>query len=152
MRRAKVVVGAAMAMWSGVTLGATPDLDWLTGRWCAARAGQLIEETWLAPVGGALIGMSRTTRGEAMQSFEFMRITRDGAHTAMHVLPNGEAATVFPMVASGPGWVRFANAAHDFPNTIEYRSQGERLHAWIAGPDQEGKPMRIAFDYTRCAP
>ncbi|TAA11839.1 hypothetical protein EA658_13330 [Pseudoxanthomonas winnipegensis] len=151
MRMAATMMVVGLGMWSGAAQAAAPDLAWLSGRWCGGEAGRVIEEAWLAPVGGELIGMSRTVKGEATQSFEFMRIVREGEGLAMHVEPNGETATVFALVASGPGWIRFGNPAHDFPNTIEYRRQGERLNAWIAGPGPDGKPLRIDFDYTRCA-
>lgn len=152
MRMAKAMLAIGLATCVGAAQAAATDLGWLSGRWCGGEAGRVIEEAWLAPVGGELIGLSRTSKGDTTQSFEFMRIARDGAGLAMRVQPNGVAATVFPMVASGPGWIRFGNPAHDFPNTIEYRRQGERLNAWIAGPGQDGKPLRIDFDYTRCAP
>lgn len=149
MATAVLAIGSAMCV-PAAQADAAPDLGWLSGHWCGGEAGRVIEETWLAPVGGESIGLSRTSKGGTTQSFEFMRIVGDGAGPAMRVQPNGHAATVFPRVASGAGWIRFGNAAHDFPNTIEYRREGDRLHAWIEGPGPQGEPLRIAFDYTRC--
>lgn len=148
MPKAMLAIGLAGCV--NVAWAATPDLGWLSAPWCGGDAGRVIQETWLAPVGGELIGVSRTSQGERMASFEFMRIVRDGAGVALRVQPDGDTPTVFPMAASGQGWIRFENAAHDFPNTIEYRRQGDRLHAWIAGPGEDGKPLRIAFDYALC--
>lgn len=152
MRIAATMMAVGLSLWSGTAPATTPDLGWLSGRWCGGEAERVVEETWLAPVGGELIGMSRTRKGETTRSFEFMRIVREGEGLAMRVQPNGGTATVFLSVASGQGWIRFGNPAHDFPNTIEYRRQGARLQAWIAGPGPDGKPMRVDFDYTRCAP
>jgi hypothetical protein len=33
---------------------------------------------------------------------------------------------------------------------VEYRRQGEALHAEIAGAGEDGKEMVISFDYVRC--
>src|SRR3546814_14135465 len=79
-----------------------------------------------------------------------MRIVSDGGATSFHAQPNGAPPTVFTMVASGEGWIRFENPEHDFPNQVEYRREGDRLSAWIAGPGPDGAQVRIAFEYRAC--
>ena len=79
-----------------------------------------------------------------------MRVAPAGKDAGLHVQPNGEMATVFAIVERGKDRVLFGSAAHDFPNRIEYRREGDALHAWIAGPGQDGKEMKIPFDYRRC--
>ena len=150
MRCRQAVVGAVLAMCAGGAVAAEPGLDWLAGQWCGGGGDRRIEEVWLPEAGGALLGMSRTLRGDATESFEFMRIVPAGADAALHVQPNGAPPTVFAIAEREAGRVRFENAAHDFPSRIEYRRQGDALHAWIAGPGRDGKDLRIAFDYRRC--
>lgn len=125
-------------------------LAWLEGRWCGEDAGQRIDESWLPQAGGMLLGMSRTLRDGKVVSFEFMRIVVDGDAASFHVQPNGAPPTVFAMEARGEGWIRFANQAHDFPNRVEYRRNGDRLSAWIAGPGADGTEMRVPFEYRAC--
>lgn len=152
MRKRVTVPGVlALAMMAGpVGAGEPPDLSWLAGDWCGDNQGVQLEETWLAPVGGQLLGMARTLRGGQVASFEFMRIVVDGEVASFHAQPDGAPPTVFTMEDGGAGWIRFANDAHDFPNRIEYRREGDRLSAWIAGPDGEGGEMRIPFEYRAC--
>lgn len=150
MRYAKTMLGAALALWSGLTMAAQPGLDWLAGHWCGGEGERRIDEVWLPEAGGLLVGMSRALKGGKVESFEFMRIVSDGDATRFHVQPNGVPATVFAMAAQGDGWIRFENAEHDFPNRIEYRRDGEMLKAYIAGPGQDGRELRIPFEYRRC--
>ena len=129
---------------------AAPTLSWISGHWCGESQDRRVEEVWLAETGGQLIGMAQTVEGNAVTSFEFMRIVSDVEGTRFHVQPDGAPPTVFTMEAGGDGWIRFANAAHDFPNRIEYRRDGDRLDAYIAGPDGEGGELRIPYRYRAC--
>ncbi len=129
---------------------ATPELDWLAGQWCGGDPAERIEEHWLAPRGGELLGLSRTIRGERMVAFEFLRIaTVEGVPTYL-AQPGGRPPTAFARSAGGKDWVRFENPAHDFPQRIEYRRNGDTLHAEIAGPGEDGKEMVIGFEYRSC--
>lgn len=150
MRHAKVILGACLALWTGHALAGEPGLDWLAGRWCIGDPGRQVDEVWLPEAGGESIGMSRTLRGAKVQSFEYMRIASDDKGASLHVQPNGAPPTIFSQAARGDGWIRFENPAHDFPNRIEYRRQGDRLHAYIAGPGRDGKQVKIPFEYRRC--
>ncbi len=150
MRNTKTLLAAGLALASGTAAAEGPALDWIAGNWCGGADGRHIEEVWLPEAGGALLGMSRTLRDGKTESFEYMRIVPSGRDAGMHVQPNGAPPTTFTILEKGDVWVRFGNDAHDFPNRIEYRREGERLHAWIAGPGPDGKEMRIPFDYRRC--
>ncbi|MDG6348545.1 DUF6265 family protein [Luteimonas sp. 8-5] len=140
-------VGCGLALASGT---AQADLAWLEGRWCGGNDGRRIDEAWLPQAGDMLMGMSRTVRDGKVESFEFMRIVVDGDAASFHVQPNGVPPTVFAMEDRGEGWIRFANEAHDFPNRVEYRRNGDGLSAWIAGPGEDGAELRIPFEYRRC--
>lgn len=150
MRRKKVMLGACLALCAGQATADEPGLDWLAGHWCSSNGGQQAEEVWLPEAGGALLGMSRTVRGSKVESFEYMRIVSDDKAWRFHVQPNGVPPTVFVQVARGDAWIRFENPAHDFPNRIEYRREGEQIHAYIAGPGRDGQELKIPFDYRRC--
>ena len=149
MRYLKTVFGMAMALGAGNTAAAA-ELDWLAGRWCGGEGDEQVEEVWLPTSAGMLLGMSRTTVANKAKSFEFMRIVDEGGKAALHVQPDGAPATVFIEVERDTQRVRFGNAAHDFPNQIEYQREGEQLRAWIAGPGRDGQPLRIDFEYRVC--
>ncbi|MBA2077296.1 hypothetical protein PCA_02060 [Rhodanobacter sp. PCA2] len=150
MRCMKRMLAAGLALGAGTAAAAAPELDWLAGHWCGGTANRQIEEVWLPEGGGMLLGMSRTLRDGRTESFEFMRIVAAGKQAGFHVQPNGVPPTRFAIAERGEQRVRFENAAHDFPNRIEYRREGDVLHAWIAGPGRDGKEMRIPFEYRRC--
>jgi hypothetical protein len=126
------------------------DLDWLAGRWCSADGSGGYEESWLAPRGGAMIGLSREIRGDRMVGFEFMRIALVDEVPTYLAQPNGRPPTAFPRAEGGEHWVRFENKAHDFPQRIEYRRDGELLNAEISGPGEGGKTMEMLFALKRC--
>ena len=151
MRHAKAMLGMCLALCSGQAMSAEPTLDWLAGHWCSNGQDRQVDEVWLPEAGGALLGMSRTLRGARVESFEYMRIVSEAGVAQFHVQPNGVPPTVFAQAARGDGWIRFENSAHDFPNRIEYRREGDAMHAYIAGPGRDGKEMKIPFEYRLCA-
>ncbi len=146
------LLGAGLALGSGAANAAGSGFDWLAGHWCGGSEQRKIEEFWLPQAGGALLGMSRTLSGDSTESFEFMRLVPSGNDAGFHVQPNGVPATLFTISSQGRGWVVFENPAHDFPNRIEYRSEGDALRAVISGPGEDGKQHEIRFDYRRCTP
>ena len=150
MRRKQALLGIGLALCANAAMAAGPGFDWLAGHWCSSDDARQVDEVWLPEAGGSLLGMSRTVRGAKTESFEFMRIVPAGDRAGFHVQPNGVVATVFAIADRGDGWVRFENAAHGFPNRIEYRREGEALQASIAGPGRDGKELKIPFDYRRC--
>lgn len=151
--QAIAVCAAITCIHPSSAAAATPggvELDWLNGQWCSQAEGPRVEETWLAPVGGRLHGLSRTSSGQQVMSFEFMWITPMDGVVTFHASPNGGPPTAFPRTAGGADWVRFENPAHDFPNRIDYRVREGHLLANISGPGADGKPMAIGFDYVPC--
>ncbi len=126
------------------------DLHWLAGDWCGGSGAEGIEESWLPWRGGGSVGVSRTMRGDRLIGFEFLRIAvEDGVPTYI-AQPGGRAPTRFRRTDGGETWVRFENPAHDFPQRIEYRRDGDRLVASISGPGEGGKAMTIPFEFRRC--
>jgi hypothetical protein len=150
MRKAKAMLGAGLVLATGAATAGGAEFDWLAGHWCGGSAERRIDEVWLPEAGGALLGMSRTVKDGATGSFEFMRLVPAGEQAGFHVQPNGVAPTLFAIAERGEQRVLFENAAHDFPNRIEYRREGDALHAWIAGPGDDGKTLTIPFEYRRC--
>ena len=150
MRHSKVMLGGCLVLCAGWASSGELQLDWLAGRWCSTGEGRQVEEVWLAEAGATALGMSRTVRGGKLESFEYMRVAFEDKSARLHVQPNGAPPTVFAQAGRGDDWIRFENPAHDFPNRIEYRREGDKLHAYISGPGSDGKEMKIPFDYQRC--
>jgi hypothetical protein len=127
-------------------------LAWLSGHWCSATADTRIEELWLPPHGGVLLGLGRSLEGPRTAGFEFMRIAEVDSVPTFFGQPNGVPPTAFRRTAGGADWIRFENPEHDFPTRVEYRRVGKSaLHAEVAGPGAGGKEQVIAYDYQLCS-
>ena len=146
----------AVALSAIVLDGAAPAqqkierVAWLQGCWQIAGPDRIIEEQWMAPRAGSMLGMSRTVRGEKVAAYETMMIRERGENLTFEAHPSGQPAATFVSTSVAESEVVFENAAHDFPQQIGYRSKDGALFAWIAG-SVSGKPRRVEFPYVRTA-
>lgn len=123
------------------------ELHWLKGCWRAEGGRSLITEVWTAPPMPAMLGYSYTTREGHVRAWEQTRIELIDGVPHFVAMPNGAPPVAFRMRAtSEPNHVWFDNPAHDFPQTVEYRREGDRLHAAVSAADGAD---RIAFAYRR---
>jgi hypothetical protein len=125
-------------------------LDWISGHWCSSSNGEKIEEIWLPAHGGVMLGMSRTQDGDRTSGFEYMRIVMVDQRPGFVAQPGGRPPVNFLRTDGDRNWVRFENPEHDFPKRIEYRRQGDTLHAMIAGPGKDGMEFEISFEFVPC--
>lgn len=132
---------------------AIASLAWLEGTWFGQDGPLTMEEVWLAPRGGALLGIHRDVKGDRMVEFEFLRIVvSDGAAT-LWASPRSAPPTPFHLKELGPGRrVVFENLQHDFPQRILYwRTDDDALHARIEGPSDTGE-KEMEWTFKRGAP
>jgi hypothetical protein len=115
-------------------------LTWLAGTWIGGDSPVTVEERWTSPAGGAMLGVSRTIKGDRMVAFEFLRIVeRDG--TLVYIAqPDGRPPTEFTLTAISTDTATFENPTHDFPKMIRYsrRTDGS-LEARVSGGGQKGE-------------
>jgi uncharacterized protein DUF6265 len=124
-------------------------MTWLAGCWESRRGDSLIEEQWMNPGGGTMIGMSRTVAGDATREFEFMQIREQEGRLVYTAHPSGQKEASFPSIEVTESKVVFENAEHDFPQRIFYRSDGAgALTARIEGA-QAGQVKGIDFPMRR---
>jgi Domain of unknown function (DUF6265) len=146
----RLAATCAIIFTGGVCTADTAGLDWMSGQWCTAPGDEATEEVWLPPRGDTLLGLSRTVTATDTVAFEYLRIVASEGLLNYIAQPDGRPPTSFREIARGSTWIRFENPAHDFPRRIEYRRQGEMLHAEITGPGEDGEEIVIAFDYRPC--
>ena len=124
-------------------------LSWLAGCWGDTSEGVHIEEHWMAPQAGTMLGMSRTTREGKTIAFEYMRIAEKAGRLVFTAKPSGQPEASFTAIELGDDRVTFANPKHDFPQRIVYRrANAGRLTARIEG-SEAGKPK--GFDFPMAA-
>jgi hypothetical protein len=131
--------------------GGVERVAWLQGCWELSSEQRTVEEQWMAPRGGSMIGMGRTVRGAALVEYEFIVIRQQGDRLAYEAHPSGQPPAVFLSSTLNDSTVVFENPQHDFPQKVGYQRTGENtLLAWIEGTEK-GKTRRIEFPYQRVA-
>jgi hypothetical protein len=124
-------------------------VKWLQGCWQATRGEATIEEQWMVPRGGTMLGMGRTVRGGKTAEYELVLIKEQSGRLAYEAHPSGQPTATFLSTTVSETSVVFENAAHDFPQRVGYRREGaDSLQAWVEGRSN-GQTRRIDFSYRR---
>lgn len=128
----RVLIALLFTLAAPLSAQSVDDLEWMAGHWRSESDGVVAEEIWMAPAGGMLVGMHRDTSG-TRTSFEFMRIAGFEKGIAFFAQPSGRPAIPFRLTSVEGKRAVFSNPEHDFPQTITYWRDGERLCASVAG-------------------
>jgi hypothetical protein len=124
-------------------------LSWLAGCWERTGDGRHVEEQWMAPRGGTMLGMGRTVTGGSTSEHEQMQIREEGGRLIFTAKPSGQAEASFVSLEVADSSVVFENKAHDFPQRIIYRLQPDgSLLARIEG-ERGGKQQGVDFSMSR---
>ncbi|MCI0422944.1 MAG: DUF6265 family protein [Acidobacteria bacterium] len=127
------------------------DLGWLAGGWEGNIGKAHIEEHWISPAGGTMLGISRTIANARTVAFEFLRIeTRpDGAFYVAQ--PQGRPPVEFRQTRRSENQVVFENPQHDHPKIIRYSKEADgSLRAEVEG-DEKGKHQKQEFRFLHIA-
>ena len=112
-------------------------LSWLSGCWAGQSGPVTIEEQWNKPLGGQMMGFSRTIKQGQVVFSEFMRLEQRGSdvfYTAR--LGTNASPVAFKLIQQTASEVAFENPQHDFPQRILYRKAPRGLVARIEGSDK----------------
>jgi hypothetical protein len=123
-------------------------IAWLQGCWEQAASGRTIEEHWMAPRGGTMLGLGRTVKDGVLVEYEMVIIKEQDGRLAYEAHPSGQASAVFLSRSITADQVVFENPAHDFPTEIGYERKDDGLTAWIQGI-RRGAVKRVEFQYRR---
>jgi hypothetical protein len=130
------------------TAGATLPA-WLSGCWGATPGGIVIEEHWMTPRAGTMLGMSRSTRGTTTVGFELVILRVEGSDLIYEAHPSNQPSAAFTLSNQNDTVIVFANPEHDFPQRLGYQRLGpDSVSAWIEGV-VEGTTRRVVFPYAR---
>ena len=130
------------------------DFAWLAGHWRIEEADRLVDEQWMAPAGGLMMGMARNIQGGKLREYEFTLLRQEPNGDILYIAsPSKQAETAFKLTSLRNGEAVFENPAHDFPKKIVYALQADgSLLAAIEGPGRDGKPRRVEYPYKRVKP
>jgi len=121
------------------------DMAWLAGAWVGTMGKSSIEERWSPPLGGAMLGISRTVKGEAMVAFEYLRVRERDGGLVYVAQPNGTPPTEFVLTQIGASRAVFENPRHDFPQRITYELSSEGVLSAAIGHTKGGGGQRFEF-------
>ena len=140
---------AATASAAGAQARATDGMAWLAGCWQRHSGATVVEEQWMAPRGGLLMGAGRTVVRDTVRDYEVLRIFERGDTLVLAAHPRNQPPAEFRAVRPDPTDVTFENPAHDFPQRIIYRrGTADSLFARIEGV-RGGQTRGIDFRYAR---
>ena len=122
-------------------------LSWMAGHWSNDQGETSMEEAWLAPRGGTMLGVNRTSGKEETYATEHLSIFEEDGEIWYEASPSGQATTRFKLISANGQRVVFENPEHDFPQVIEYTRDGNELRAVIRGK-LEGKDAEAEFRWT----
>ena len=126
-------------------------LGWLAGCWEGTYAnGRTVSEQWMKPLGGVMMGMSRTVRDGKTIAFENVRLEQSETGLIHYVAnPSGQKEATFALVKLEGTKAIFENPAHDYPQRIIYHLLSpDSLVARIEGT-ANGKERGSNFPYRR---
>jgi hypothetical protein len=126
------------------------DLSWFAGCWEANLRGRKVNEQWMKPGGGIMLGMARTVAQGKAAEFEFTQIREDKDGAIYYVAkPSGQAETSFKLVTLKNKEAVFENLQHDFPQRIIYRLQADGSLFARVEATANGKTRGIDYPYKR---
>jgi hypothetical protein len=128
-------------------------LSWLAGCWEGSARGRHIDEQWMKPAGGLMLGTARTIVLGKPAEFEFTQIRQDKDGSIYYVAkPSGQAEASFKLVKLENKEVVFENPEHDFPQRIIYRLEANgslfaRVEATVNG---QVKAIDYLYHRSKC--
>lgn len=141
---------AALAFAPAAQSQTLDSLAWLKGCWRTHDGTSEITEVWSTPPMPALVGYSYTMRDGELRGWEQTRVELIDGVPHFIAMPDGGAPVRFRLREGGEAnFARFDNPAHDHPQTVEYRRDGNRLIATISGANG-GDPIRFDYRRIRC--
>ena len=124
-------------------------LLWLAGNWRAEKNSRVIDEQWMMPGGGAMLGMRRTVMKGRELDHAFLQIREGPGGALFYILqPSGAKEATFQVSALTETTVVFENQLQDFPRkiTLAHQSDGALLVTIEgSGPDGEVKKSDDLF-------
>ena len=121
------------------------DMAWLAGIWNGKRRNGSVEERWSPPLGGGMLGTSRTISRDSMVAFEYLRIVERDGGLVYVAQPGGRSPTEFVLTKMGATRAVFINPRHDFPQRIVYELSDEDVLSASIGFAIGGRPQRFEF-------
>jgi hypothetical protein len=147
---AVVIAAYLLAALAANATATIEQVAWMQGCWQMDAGPRVVEEQWMAPRGGVMLGMGRTVRDGKLVEYESVVLREQDGRLAYEAHPSGQPSAVFMSATITESTVVFENPMHDDPQRVGYTREGDSLLAWIDGT-ANGKSRRVDFPYRRVA-
>jgi len=129
-------------------------LAWLAGNWRSEWNGRVVDEQWMVPGGGVMLGMVRTVVRGRMGEHEFRQIgAGPGGVLYYTARATGQTEILFQATTLSDTEVVFTNPQAEFPRTISYSLKADgTLLAVREGVEPDGQAKRTEVSYLRFQP
>ena len=154
MSRFVILLAAALAVHHPAVAGAqgaptVAQVGWMAGCWEQSAGARLIEEQWMGPRAGLMLGVSRTVVGDSLREYEQVALFQRGGHLIYAASPARQAPAEFTSITVSDSAVTFENSTHDFPQRVIYRRRGaDSLLARVEGM-RGGQLRGLDYPYRR---
>lgn len=151
---AVALLGVAAHAQAPATKATLQDFAWLAGHWRIEQGDRLVDEQWMAPAAGLMMGMARNVQGGKVREYEFTLLRQEPNGDIFYVAsPSKQSEAQFKLTSLRNGEAVFENPEHDFPKKVIYARQADgSLLAAIEGPGRDGKPRRVEYPFKRVKP
>jgi hypothetical protein len=106
----------------------------MAGCWEQSAGARVIEEQWMRPRAGLMLGVSRTVVGDSLREYEQVALFERGGRLIYAATPARQAPAEFESITVSDSAVTFENPTHDFPQRVIYRRRGaDSLLARVEG-------------------
>lgn len=123
-------------------------LSFMTGCWAFQSGDSETEEYWTKPLGGAMLGLSRTVRGGKTIFTEYTQIREQNGALSMFVqLGLAKSTTEFRLTKLSANEAVFTSDLEN-PHQLIYRKKDDELPARTEGT-KNGKPVFEDYPYRR---
>jgi Domain of unknown function (DUF6265) len=123
----------------------------MAGCWRQSQAGQVIDEVWLGPAGGSLLGVNRSLEADTLRSWESMMIRAGVNGLVLEAGPSDRPAAAFMATSASDSSIQFENLTHDYPQVVSYIKRGrDSMLATITGTVHD-RQRTINYAYARAA-
>jgi hypothetical protein len=142
----------ALTLRSGTTSPVSlVDLSWMAGSWQGIYEGGTLEEHWLPPSGGTMIGASRLVVGRRTLLAEFLNVEEKRDEILLTVILPKKRLRPMRLVESGANRAVFEDSTHRPPDLLTYEREGDTLRI-VLTKVRKGKPSRVEYVLHRGAP
>ena len=132
MRRFVILLSALLALHVPSTSRAqsaptVAQIGWMAGCWEQSAGARVIEEQWMRPRAGLMLGVSRTVVGDSLREYEQVALFERGGRLVYAATPARQAPAEFKSIAVSDSAVTFENPDARLPATRHLPPQGRRL-------------------------